>query len=55
MNYINLLHLDELFKSNTENMKIKEQLKSKQSEPSEQLKLSLAKQVTDTRNSKHQI
>ena len=55
MNYINLLHFEVLFKSNTENMKIKEQLKSKQSEPSEQLKLSLAKQVTDTRNSKHQI
>ena len=32
-----------------------EQLKSKQSEPSEQLKLSLAKQLTDIRNLKHQI
>ena len=32
-----------------------EQLKSKQSEPVEQLKLSLAKQLTDIRTSKHQI
>ena len=32
-------------------MKIKEQLKSKQSEPSEQLKLSFLKQLTDIRNS----
>ena len=39
----------------TENIKIKYQLKSKQSESSEQLKLSLAKQLTDIRNSKHQI
>ena len=54
-NYINLLHADELLNSNTKNIKIKEQLKSKQSEPSEQLKLSLAKQLTDIRNSKHQI
>ena len=54
-NYINLLHADELLNSNTKNIKIKEQLKSKQSEPSEQLKLSLAKQSTDIRNSKHQI
>ena len=55
-NYINLLHSEELLNSrNTENIKIKEQLKSKPSEPSEQLKLSLAKQLTDIRNSKHQI
>ena len=54
--YINLLHSDELLNSrNSENFKIKEQLKSKQSEPSEQLKLSLAKQLTDIRNSKRQI
>ena len=32
-----------------------EQLKSKPSEPSEQLKVSLAKQLTDIQNSKHQI
>ena len=48
--YINLLHFDELLNSNTKNIKIKEQLKSKQSQPSEQLKLSLAKQLTDIRN-----
>ena len=54
-NYINLLHSDELLHSNTENIKIKEQLKSKQSEPSEQLQLSLAKQLTDIWNSKHQV
>ena len=57
-NYINLLHTDKLLNSrNTENIKIKEQLKSKskQSKPLEQLKLSLANQVTDIRNSKHQI
>ena len=36
-------------------MKIKEQLKPKQSEPSEQLKLSFLKQLTDIRNSQHQI
>ena len=54
-NYINLLHSDELLNSNTKNIKIKQQLKSKQSEPSEQLKLSLAKQLTYIRNSKHQI
>ena len=52
---MNLLHFDELLNSrNTESIKIKES-KSKQSEPSEQLKLSLAKQLADTRNSKHQI
>ena len=40
-NYINLLHSDELLNSrNKENFKIKGQLKSKQSEPSEALKLS---------------
>ena len=54
-NYINLLHSHELLNSNTENIKIKEQLKSKQSEPSEQLKPSLAKQLTDIQNLKHQI
>ena len=55
-NYINLLHSDELLNSrNKENFKIKGQLKSKQSEPSEALKLSLAKQLTNIRNSKHQI
>ena len=54
-NYINLLHSDKLLNSNTKNIKIKQQLKSKQSEPSEQLKLSLAKQLTYIRNSKHQI
>ena len=43
-NYIHLLDIGELLNSrNRENIKIKE-LKSKQSEPSEQLKLSLAKQ-----------
>ena len=42
-NYINLLHSGELLNSNTEKKKIKEHLKLKQSEPSEQLKLSLAK------------
>ena len=54
-NYINLLHYGELLHSNTKNIKIIEQLKLKPSEPSEQLKLSLAKQLTDIRNSKHQI
>ena len=54
-NYINLLHSDDVLNSNIENVKVKEQLKSKESEPSEQLKLSLAKQLTDIRNSKHQI
>ena len=54
-NYVNLLHFDELLNSNTENIKIKEQLKLKQSEPSEQLKLSLEKQLADICNSKHQI
>ena len=54
-NYINLLHSDELLNSNTKDIKIIEQLKLKPSEPSEQLKLSLAKQLTDIRNSKHQI
>ena len=55
-NYINLLHSDELLNSrNTKNFKIKEQLKLKQSEPLEQLKLSLAKQLTDIRNTKNQI
>ena len=38
--------------SNTKNIKIIEQLKL---EPSEQLKLSLAKQLTDIWNSKHQV
>ena len=50
MNYINLLHPKELLNSNTENIKIKEQLQLKQAEPSEQLKLSLAKQLTDISN-----
>ena len=55
-NYINLLHSGELLNSrNTKNFKIKEQLKLKQSEPLQQLKLSLAKQLTDIRNSKNQI
>ena len=55
-NYTNLLHTNELLNSrNTVNIKTKEQLKSKQSEPLEQLKLSLANQVTDIWNSKHQI
>ena len=53
-NYINLLHSDELLNSNTETIRIKEQLKSEQSEPPEQSKLLLAKQLTDIRNSKHQ-
>ena len=54
-NYVNLLRYDELLNSNTKNIKIIEQLKSKLSEPSEQLTLSLAKQLTDIRNSKHHI
>ena len=54
-NYVNLLRSDELLNSNTKNIKIIEQLKSKLSEPSEQLTLSLAKQLTDIRNSKHHI
>ena len=40
---------------NTVTYKIKEQLKSKQSGPLEQWKISLEKQLTDIRNSKHQI
>ena len=54
-NYIKLLHSDDLLNSTTKNIKIKEQLKPKQSEPSEQLKRSSAKQLTDIPNSKHQI
>ena len=53
-NYINSLTSNKLLK-NPENIKIKEQLKLKQSGPSEQLKLSLEKQLTDIRDSKHQI
>ena len=41
--------------SNTKNIKIIEQLKLEPSESSEQLKLSLAKQLTDIWNSKHQV
>ena len=52
---MNTLHSDELLSYNIENMKIEEQLKSKQSDPSQELKLSLRKQSTDIRNSKHQI
>ena len=40
-NYINLSQSNELLNSNTKNIKIIEQLKSKPSEPSKQLKLSL--------------
>ena len=53
--YINLLHSDELLCSNLKNIKITEQLKSNLSKPSEQLKLYLAIQLIDIRNSNHQI
>ena len=53
-NYINSLPSNKLLK-NAENIKVKEKLKSKQSGPSEQWKLSLEKQLTDIRDSKHQI
>ena len=53
--YINLLHSDELLCSNLKNIKITEQLKSNPSKPSEQLKLYLAIQLIDIRNSNHQI
>ena len=54
-NDVNLSHSEELLNSNTKIIKKIEQLKSKRSEPLEQLKFSLAKQWSDIRNSKHQI